>query len=70
MPKKQHKRHKDDAVSVLEVLAAKQQEETEDAEDERVDPLFPAMLSGLSPGGGMIWQKFESCWKPAPTSRS
>ena len=53
MPKKQQKRHKDDAVSVLEVLAAKQQEETEDAEDERVDPLFPAMLSGLSPGGGM-----------------
>ena len=53
MPKKQQKRHKDDAVSVLEVLAAEQQKETEDAEDERVDPLFPAMLSGLSPGGGM-----------------
>jgi hypothetical protein len=51
MPKKQHKRHKDDAVSVLEVLAAKQQEETEDAEDERVDPLFPAMLMELLPGG-------------------
>ena len=51
MPQKQQKRHKDDAVSVLEVLAAKQQKETEDAEDERVDPLFPAMLSGLSPGG-------------------
>ena len=53
MPQKQQKKHKDDAVSVLEVLAAKQQKETEDAEDERVDPLFPAMLSGLSPGGGM-----------------
>ena len=50
MPKKQQKRHKDDAVSVLEVLAASSKRRR-DAEDERVDPLFPEMLMELLPGG-------------------
>ena len=48
MPKKQSKRHKDDAVSVLEVLGRDSA-----SDEEPVDPLFPAMLKELSPGGGM-----------------
>ncbi len=46
MPKKQHKRHKDDAVSVLEVLGRDSA-----SDEERVDPLFPEMLMELLPGG-------------------
>ena len=47
MPKKQSKTRKDDAVSVLQVL----DKHYSASDEERVDPLFPAMLSGLSPGG-------------------
>ena len=49
MPKKQSKTRKDDAVSVLQVL----DKHYSASDEERVDPLFPAMLSELSPGGRM-----------------
>ena len=49
MPQKQQKTRKDDTVSVLQVL----DKHYSASDEERVDPLFPAMLSELSPGGRM-----------------
>ena len=49
MPTQQSKTRKDGAVYVLQVL----DKHYSASDEERVDPLFPAMLSGLSPGGGM-----------------